>query len=151
MKHSAPLCNESVRTGGGHPKGANHRRGGPHRGPRRDTQTRRLSSATATRSISTLRAGWHRNLGKSVACLRARFARTLPNNFKTCFERAKHTRWPRWSAGSRGKGLPPCVQQPQHLVWRAGGHVPRDNTVYLRLSRFMHQCIVHSRLPFGVA
>jgi len=36
----------------------------------------------------------------------------------------------------------PCVQQPQHLVWCAGGRVPRDNKVYLRLSRFMHQ--VHS-------
>jgi len=38
MKCSAPLYNESVRTGGRHPKGANHRRGGPHRGPRRDTR-----------------------------------------------------------------------------------------------------------------
>jgi len=37
MKCSAPLCNESVNTGGGTPEGGNHRRGGPHRGPTRDT------------------------------------------------------------------------------------------------------------------
>jgi len=29
-QHSALLCNESVRTGGGTPKGGNQRRGGPH-------------------------------------------------------------------------------------------------------------------------
>jgi len=37
MKINAPLCNESVRTRGGHPKEANHRRGGPHRGPTQNT------------------------------------------------------------------------------------------------------------------
>ena len=30
-----------VRTGGGHPKGANHRRGGPHRGPTQHTHRQR--------------------------------------------------------------------------------------------------------------
>ena len=38
---NSAASNESVRTGGGHPKEANHRRGGPQRRPTQDTQTTR--------------------------------------------------------------------------------------------------------------
>jgi len=38
---NSAASNESVRTGGAHPKGVNHRRGTPQRGPTQDTQTER--------------------------------------------------------------------------------------------------------------
>jgi len=51
MKHSAPLCNKSVGTGGGTPEGGNHRRGGPHMGPTQETH-RHSYSLRLTRDLT---------------------------------------------------------------------------------------------------